>query len=98
VVRPEAKDGSERNSDLFSGANCGKVEQKVLPGTLKRALQTRSWLVVFDGLDEVPHDVKDAVAVEVRHFVDDIVLESNADLLTLCTSRYQMSALSKIIN
>lgn len=65
------------------------VEQPVLVGTLKRALETRGWLVVFDGLDEVPHDVKDAVASEVRNFVDHIVMECNSDLLTLCTSRPQ---------
>jgi hypothetical protein len=65
------------------------VEQEVLVGTLKRALQSRSWFIVFDGLDEVPHDVKDAVASEVCNFVDNIVLECNADLLTLCTSRPQ---------
>jgi hypothetical protein len=66
-----------------------KVEQEVLVGTLKRALQARSWLVVFDGLDEVPQDVKDEVATEVRNFVDDVVIENNCDLLTLCTSRPQ---------
>ncbi|MDT5270394.1 MAG: hypothetical protein QOH49_2580 [Acidobacteriota bacterium] len=65
------------------------VEQEVLVGTLKRALQTRSWLVIFDGLDEVPQDVKDAVAVEVRNFVDNVAIDNNCDLLTICTSRPQ---------
>ncbi|MDT7689890.1 MAG: hypothetical protein QOE46_2649 [Acidobacteriota bacterium] len=65
------------------------VEQEVLVGTLKRALQTRSWLVVFDGLDEVPQDVKDAVAIEVRNFVDNVAIDNNCDLLTICTSRPQ---------
>lgn len=65
------------------------VEQQVLVGTLKRALEVGGWFAVFDGLDEVPADVKDAVASEVRHFVDDIVVEKNCDLLTLCTSRPQ---------
>lgn len=65
------------------------VEQPVFVGTLKRALEIRSWLIVFDGLDEVPHDVKDAVASEVRNFVDHVVMECNSDLLTLCTSRPQ---------
>jgi hypothetical protein len=65
------------------------VEQKVLVGTLRRALGSRSWVVVFDGLDEVPHDVKDAVASEVCNFVDNIVPETSADLLTICTSRPQ---------
>lgn len=65
------------------------VEQQVLVGTIKRALEVGGWFAVFDGLDEVPHDVKDEVASEVCHFVDDIVVEKNCDLLTLCTSRPQ---------
>lgn len=65
------------------------VEIPVLPGTLKRAIGTRSWIAVFDGLDEVPHDVKDVLAKEVCHFVNDMAIEINADLFTLCTSRPQ---------
>lgn len=65
------------------------VEQKVEAGLLKRCLKTRSWFVVFDGLDEVPQDVKNAVALEVRHFLDDIVVECDADVLAICTSRPQ---------
>ena len=65
------------------------VEQEVLVGTIKRALEVGGWLAVFDGLDEVPNDVKDKVASEVCHFVDNIVVEKNCDLLTLCTSRPQ---------
>ncbi len=66
-----------------------EIEQEILVGTLKRALRIGGWFVLFDGLDEVPHDVKDVVASEVCHFVDDIVSENNCDLLTLCTSRPQ---------
>lgn len=65
------------------------LEQEVLVGTLKRALRSRSWFFVFDGLDEVPQDVKDAVASEVRNFLDNVVVENDIDLLTLCTSRPQ---------
>jgi hypothetical protein len=65
------------------------VEQQVLVGTIKRALRVGGWFAVFDGLDEVPHDVKDDLASEVSHFVDDIAVEVNCDLLTLCTSRPQ---------
>jgi hypothetical protein len=65
------------------------VEQPVLVGTLKRALGTRSWVVVFDGLDEVPQDVKDLVATEISSFIDGIVLETDADVLAVCTSRPQ---------
>jgi hypothetical protein len=65
------------------------VEQKVEAGLLKRALTTRSWFVVFDGLDEVPHDVKDIVALEVRHFLNDVAIDCDADVLAICTSRPQ---------
>lgn len=66
-----------------------RVEERVYPGTLKRAFGMGSWLIIFDGLDEVPSDVKDEVALQVRSFVDDVLLESNADALVLCTSRPQ---------
>lgn len=65
------------------------VEQEVLTGTLKRVLGSREWFILFDGLDEVPQDVKDKVALEVRHFLDDVALEVESDLLALCTSRPQ---------
>jgi len=65
------------------------VEQQVTAGTLKRMLESHSWVIVFDGLDEVPQDVKDAVASEVCRFVDNIAPEVNADILTICTSRPQ---------
>jgi hypothetical protein len=66
-----------------------KVEQKVSSGTLKRMMESHSWVVIFDGLDEVPQDVKDSVAVEVCRFIDDIASDANADLLSICTSRPQ---------
>jgi hypothetical protein len=65
------------------------VEQPVLPGTLRRAIGTRSWFAVFDGLDEVSNDVKDDLAREVRDFIDRVAVEADADLFTLCTSRPQ---------
>jgi hypothetical protein len=65
------------------------VEEKVYPGTLKRALGMHSWLIIFDGLDEVPSDVKDDVASEVRSFVDNVLVQVAADALTICTSRPQ---------
>lgn len=66
-----------------------KVEQEVLPGTLKRALGTKSWFVNFDGLDEVPNDVKDSVASEILRFTNEILPSIDADILTLCTTRPQ---------
>lgn len=73
----------------FSGKIAQAVEQSVRAATLKRALRERGWFIVFDGLDEVPNDVKDAVAAEVRTFVDEVIIEVNGDILTLCTSRPQ---------
>ncbi len=65
------------------------MEQMLYVGTLKRALGYRSWIAILDGLDEVPDDVKDAVAREVKHFVHEIAIEANADLMAICTSRPQ---------
>jgi hypothetical protein len=65
------------------------TDQAVETGTLREALKTRSWFVAFDGLDEVPNDVKDEIAREVRDFVEDALSECHADLLILCTSRPQ---------
>lgn len=73
----------------FSGKIEQAVEQPVRAATLKRALGERGWFIVFDGLDEVPNDVKDAVAAEVRTFVDEVIIEVNGDILTLCTSKPQ---------
>ena len=66
-----------------------KTEQLVLPGTMKRALALRSWFVNFDGLDEVPNDVKDRVADEINKFTDEMLPIIDADVLTLCTTRPQ---------
>jgi hypothetical protein len=62
-------------------------EQDVPVATIRRALRERSWIIVFDGLDEVPSTIKDAIASEVVRFVEDT--SSDADLLTVCTSRPQ---------
>jgi hypothetical protein len=66
-----------------------KTEQTVETGTLKRAFSTRSWFVNFDGLDEVPNDVKDKVANEIIKFTDETMALLDADILTLCTTRPQ---------
>jgi hypothetical protein len=68
------------------GANLG---QTVHTGMLKRAFTAARWLFVFDGLDEVPSDVKDAVAAQVTTFVDDLLVGCASDALTICTSRPQ---------
>ncbi len=64
-----------------------RVEQSVEVGTLKRALSRRSWVVVLDGLDEVPGDIRGAVATEIERFLRKQA--TNSDLLAICTSRPQ---------
>ncbi|WP_332745210.1 NACHT domain-containing protein [Hydrogenophaga sp.] len=87
--------GTKKNDEArgvltYLAARIGaKVEQTILPSTLRRTLGLQSWFVLFDGLDEVPNDVKDRVADEVVGFVNDIVVQDDADVLTLCTSRPQ---------
>ena len=66
-----------------------KTEQVVLPGTLKRAFEARSWFFNFDGLDEVPNDVKDHVSDEIIRFTDELLPSLDADALVLCTTRPQ---------
>ncbi|WP_147447180.1 NACHT domain-containing NTPase [Corallococcus sp. CA054B] len=63
------------------------IEQDVLVGTIRRMLKIKSWIVVFDGLDEVPSDLKTEIANEVKKFIRDT--ETESDLLSICTSRPQ---------
>jgi hypothetical protein len=65
------------------------VEQAVLPGTLRRAFTSSRWLFVFDGLDEVPGDVKDEIAGEVTKFINSTLVACDSDALSICTSRPQ---------
>jgi hypothetical protein len=46
-------------------------------------------LFIFDGLDEVPGDIKDDVASAVIAFVDQVLVGCRADALCVCTSRPQ---------
>lgn len=66
-----------------------KIDQIVDGKTLKRAFSTRSWFFNFDGLDEVPNDVKDQVADEVNRFVNVVLPQLDSDALVLCTTRPQ---------
>lgn len=66
-----------------------KIGEDVLIGTFKRALKQASWFITFDGLDEVPNDVKDNVANEIIEFTDELIPEIDADVLILCTTRPQ---------
>ncbi|NWA29187.1 hypothetical protein HX870_10245 [Pseudomonas gingeri] len=66
-----------------------KIDQKVEGGTLKKAFSIRSWFLNFDGLDEVPNDVKDEVANEIIRLTNTVLPELDADILVLCTTRPQ---------
>jgi hypothetical protein len=66
-----------------------RLDQPVDGGTLKRALSIRSWFLNFDGLDEVPNDVKDSVANEIIRLTNIVLPELDADVLVLCTTRPQ---------
>lgn len=66
-----------------------RLDQPVDGGTLKRALSIRSWFINFDGLDEVPNDVKDNVANEIIRLTNIVLPELDADVLVLCTTRPQ---------
>ncbi|MBY8947150.1 hypothetical protein J1G35_14900 [Pseudomonas sp. SH10-3B] len=66
-----------------------KIDQKVEGGTLKRAIASRGWFFNFDGLDEVPNDVKDDIANEIIRFSNLVLPELDADALILCTTRPQ---------
>ncbi|MBL8809892.1 MAG: hypothetical protein JNM43_06940 [Planctomycetaceae bacterium] len=65
------------------------IEKEVKVGTLERAFRKGTWFVAFDGLDEVPADNKDAASKHVKHFIDEVAVRTNCDLLCLCTSRPQ---------
>ena len=66
-----------------------KTEQDVLTGTLKRLIAHRSWFFNFDGLDEVPNDVKDDISAAIIKFSDEMLPSLDADALILCTTRPQ---------
>jgi hypothetical protein len=63
--------------------------QDVMAGTLKRAFSKSRWSFIFDGMDEVPGDVKDRLAKEITYFVDDVLIGCSCDAHIICTSRPQ---------
>lgn len=66
-----------------------RLEDTVYAGTLRRAFSEARWLFLFDGLDEVPSDVKDKVSAELIAFIDDMLVDCNSDAFVVCTSRPQ---------
>ncbi|MER9065848.1 hypothetical protein NKH84_04670 [Mesorhizobium sp. M0902] len=85
----EQTSGSYRMLAYLTHYLSNELAQQVAAGTLKRAFAQGRWLFVFDGLDEVPGDVKDRVASEVIHFVDDVLVACKSDAAIVCTSRPQ---------
>lgn len=72
---------------------CEKIKvktAKVIPAeTMHEAFQLSSWFANFDGLDEVPNDLKDEVANEIIEFTNELIPQLDADFLVLCTTRPQ---------
>lgn len=83
-------EGQVRNILLYLAEVVGRRTAKtVSAGMIKAALAKQAWLIIFDGLDEVPNDHKNEVAKEIIHFMNDTVIEVDADLLAVCSSRPQ---------
>lgn len=66
-----------------------RVQQRVEVGLLRRAFKQYRWLVIFDGLDEVPQDRRDTVAREVQELIAEAEAEPDIDAFFACTSRPQ---------
>jgi hypothetical protein len=65
------------------------IGQDVMVGSILRILSTGKWIFIFDGLDEVPGDVKDKVSEEVIHFINDTLVAQKCESVCVCTSRPQ---------
>lgn len=85
----QEKDASRRLMGYIAVHMTKALGEEVAIGTLKRAFKTGRWMFIFDGLDEVPGDVKERVSSEVDYFINDQLLGMQSDALTICTSRPQ---------
>ena len=85
----KSDDTSDRMIAYITEHLANEVGETVKTGTLRRAFASARWLFVFDGLDEVPGDVKNPVANEVTHFVNDLLIGCGSDAAIVCTSRPQ---------
>ena len=65
------------------------LQRPVQTSAFKMALREQSWFFAFDGLDEVPSDVKTDISNEVVEFIDDLAYECDCDALFVCTTRPQ---------
>lgn len=63
------------------------TEEKIDASTLLELFELHRWLIVFDGLDEVPSGEKDGIAREISKFIHES--RQTTDLFTICTSRPQ---------
>ncbi|WP_406627795.1 NACHT domain-containing protein [Pectobacterium carotovorum] len=66
-----------------------KTSKLVTAEIMHEAFSLSTWFANFDGLDEVPNDLKDQVAEEIITFANELIPELNADFLMLCTTRPQ---------
>ncbi len=66
-----------------------RIQQNVSVATLRSIFSDSDlrYLFIFDGLDEVPSDVKDPLSREVCSFIDQEV--STSDAFSICTTRPQ---------
>lgn len=53
---------------------------------MHEAFSLSTWFANFDGLDEVPNDLKDQVAEEIITFANELIPQLDADFLILCTT------------
>ncbi|WP_368758804.1 NACHT domain-containing NTPase [Klebsiella oxytoca] len=86
------------NKDKFSPRNlieyiCYKVNLKISfiidSFDLRTVFSQSTWFINFDGLDEVPNDLKDDIANEVISFSNEFLPSLDSDALILCTTRPQ---------
>jgi hypothetical protein len=63
------------------------AQEPVTVPQVRRLLAEYRWAVAFDGLDEVPGDIKDDVAFEVLRFIREA--RAIGDVLAICTTRPQ---------
>lgn len=72
---------------------CDKIKSKTAKNIsaemLHDAFKLSTWFINFDGLDEVPNDLKDHVAYEIISFTNELIPHLDADFLILCTTRPQ---------
>ncbi|EGP4643728.1 hypothetical protein IZS91_003245 [Escherichia coli] len=66
-----------------------KTSKVVTAEMMHEAFSLSTWFANFDGLDEVPNDLKDQVAEEIITFANELIPQLDADFLILCTTRPQ---------